>query len=133
MKSISAKLGIWPNDRLLVINPDPKILDRIRDEHNGAISFLEEEPKNGAVVPMVLIWLQEGDDPTALANDYKQLISSTGQLWFFFPKKEFMRKHQLTITRETVSQDVARANMEMTKVCSIDAETQAMGFVLPLS
>jgi len=132
MKSISAKLGIWPNDRLLVVNPDPKILERIKGEHQGMVQLFSESPAPGAKIPMVLIWLQEMDDATALANAYKGYIDNTGQLWFFFPKKEFMRKNQLTVTRETVAQDVSRANLEMTKVCSIDAETQAMGFVLPL-
>jgi hypothetical protein len=131
VKSISAKLGIWPNDRLLVVNGDAKVLDRIRAEHKGAINLLTEIPPDGRI-PMVLIWLGENDDATALANSYKRLIDATGQLWFFFPKKEFIRKNQLTVTRETVAQDVSRANLEMTKVCSIDADTQAMGFVLPL-
>ncbi|MDP8222741.1 MAG: hypothetical protein P9L99_05220 [Candidatus Lernaella stagnicola] len=131
MKSISAKLGIWPNDKLLVIHPDERVVERIRVEHKGSITILNEPPAAGSV-PMVLIWLREGDDATALANQFKPKIDKIGQLWFFFPKKEFMRKHQLTITRETVMQDVSRASMEMTKVCSIDAETQAMGFVLPL-
>ncbi len=130
MKSISTKLGIWPNDRLLAVNADMKIVERIIAEHSGMLTFLTEPPA-GATVPMILIWLREEDDPTALANAYKPYVDHTGQLWFFFPKKEFIRKNQLTVTRETVAQDVSRANLEMTKVCSIDAETQAMGFVLP--
>lgn len=132
MKSISAKLGIWPNDRLLAINPDRRILDRISNENQGSVALLSEPLPGGEKVPMVLLWLREGDDATALANTFKSMIDKIGQLWFFFPKKEFMRKHQLTITRETVVQDVGRAELEMTKVCSIDAETQAMGFVLSL-
>ncbi|NLH50730.1 MAG: DUF3052 family protein [Myxococcales bacterium] len=131
MKSISAKLGIWPNDRLLMVSPDPKVVDRIQAEQHGHASLVYEVPA-GAKVPMVLIWLREGDDATALANKYKTLLDGTGQLWFFFPKKETMRANQLTVTRETVQQDVCQANLEMTKICSIDADTQAMGFVLPL-
>jgi len=132
MKSISTKLGIWPNDRLLAVNPDPRFLERLTAEHRGSITILDAPPPGGEKVPMVLIWLREGDDPTALANRYKPLIDKIGQLWFFFPKKEMMRKNLLTVTHETVAQDVARADLEMTKVCSIDADTQAMGFVLPL-
>jgi hypothetical protein len=132
VKSISAKLGIWPNDRLLVVHPDDEIVARIRGEQKGSITILSEPPAEGRTIPMVLIWLREGDDATALAAKYRECVDKIGQLWFFFPKKEFMRKHQLTITRETVVQDVSRADMEMTKVCSVDAETQAMGFVRPL-
>jgi hypothetical protein len=130
VKSISTKLGIWPNDRLLVINADMKIVDRVRAEQNGLLNVLVDPPAGGTV-PMILIWLRDDDDPTTMANAYKPLIDHTGQIWFFFPKKEFVHKNQLTVTRETVAQDVSRANLEMTKVCSIDAETQAMGFVLP--
>ena len=131
MKSLSTKLGIWPNDQLLAINPDTKILDQIRGEHKGGVTILTEPPAAGKI-PLILIWLREGDDATALANTFKQMIDKIGQLWFFFPKREFMRKHQLTITRETLLRDVSHAKMEMTKLCSINAQTQAMGFALPL-
>lgn len=130
MKTISQKLGIWPDDRVLVVNPEEKILDRLRDEVKDRIDFVTAAPPEK--VPIVLIWLQEGDDATALANQYKQFIDETGQLWFFFPKKEYMRREKLTITRESVSLDVLRAQLETTKICSIDAQTQALGFVLPL-
>ncbi|MHA1568578.1 MAG: hypothetical protein ACTSXZ_03840 [Alphaproteobacteria bacterium] len=131
MKTISQKLGIWPDDQLLVVNPDEKIIERIRNEMKDEVTFITEVP-DGGNVPLVLIWLDEGDDPTAIANRYKQVIDETGQLWFFFPKKEYMRRQRLTITRETVTLDVLRAQLESTKICSIDADTQALGFVLPL-
>ncbi len=130
MKTISQKLGIWPNDRILVVNPDDKILARIEKEMGTEVGFLFEKPKGK--VPMVLIWLREGDDATQLANNYRDSIDETGQLWFFFPKKEQMRQQRLTLTRETVASDVARANLESTKICSVDADTQTLGFVLPL-
>jgi hypothetical protein len=131
LKPLSAKLGVWPNDRLLVVNPDPRVIERLRNENRGSVNFFTEAPAP-MKIPMVLVWLREGDDATALANSYKHFIDNTGQIWFFFPKKETMRKNQLTLTREAVQQDVSRANLEMTKICSIDADTQAMGFVLPL-
>ena len=130
MKNISQKLGIWPNDEILLVNPDERVVERIQQEQHEDVKFLYDKPSHP--VPVVLIWLLEGDDATALANIYRQVIDETGQIWFFFPKKETMRKNQLTVTRETVTLDVTRANLEMTKVCSIDADTQAMGFVLRL-
>lgn len=130
MKTIANKLGIWPNDRILLVNPDEKIRDRIQREMDEEVSFIEEVKDEK--VPLVLIWVGEGDDPTEIANRYKQVIDETGQLWFFVPKKEHLRRERLTVTRETVTLDVLRARMEPTKICSIDADTQALGFVLPL-
>ncbi len=131
MKTISQKLGIWPDDRILVVNPEDKVLNRIKEEVKGEAVFVTEyEPTDK--FPMVLIWLREGDDATALANKYKAMIDQIGQLWFFFPKRETMRREQLTNTRETITLDVMRARLETTKICSIDADTQALGFVLPL-
>lgn len=131
LKTISQKLGIWPDDRILVVNAEDKVLNRIKEEVKGEAEFVAEcQPDEK--FPMVLIWLREGDDATAIANKYKQMIDQIGQLWFFFPKREMMRRDRLTNTRETITLDVMRARLETTKICSIDAETQALGFVLPL-
>ncbi len=131
MKTISQKLGIWPDDKILVVNAEEKVLNRIKEEVKGEATFVTEH-QPGDKFPMVLIWLREGDDATALANTYKQYIDQIGQLWFFFPKREMMRRERLTNTRETITLDVMRARLETTKICSIDADTQALGFVLPL-
>jgi hypothetical protein len=42
-----------------------------------------------------------------------------------------MRQQRLTLTRETVASDVARANRNRPKSAR-DADTQTLGFVLPL-